>query len=79
MIPRTINSLSHIAAQLRVNYGIFSEGMSAEEVCVKFARRICDSCLPEDDILMLVRMSDDSFDFRDQLADWAKSSSKQAA
>lgn len=73
MYPRTINNLSCIAAQLRSNYGLFPQEMDAEGVCVKFARRICDSCLCPDDILMLVRMSEDWLDFRGQIEDWESS------
>lgn len=73
MYARTINNLSCIAAQLRSNYGLFPQDMDAESVCVKAARRLFDSCLSPDDILMLVRMSEDWLDFKGQLEDWESS------
>jgi len=73
MYQRTIGNLSVVASQLRANFGLFNSEMSAEEVCVRFARRHCDSCLPEETILMLVRMSDDWIDFRSQIEDWESS------
>lgn len=63
--------ISLIAAQLRANYGIFNREMTDAEVVVKFARRMHDSCLNEDDILMLARLSEDWIDFRGQLESWA--------
>jgi hypothetical protein len=64
-------NLTSIAAQLRANYGIFPREMCDQDVCIKFARRMHDSCLNENDIVMLARMSEDWVDFRGQLESWS--------
>ncbi len=71
MYPQFAKNLSIVAAQLRASYAIFPLEMSDEDVCVKFARRMHDSCLNRDDILMLARMSECWIDFRGQLEGWS--------
>lgn len=67
------SNLSIVADQLRANYAIFPAAMDCRAVCIKFARRMLDSCLGDDDILMLARLSDCYVDFQHQIEDWSKS------